>query len=153
MDDKLNIVDLAALELPQETVKLNNNQALVVMGIPYNQLLTAFKDNLHYLDLALQGDANAVTQLLEDQPRKVAYLIACGCGNDSKEAVEKALKMPTQYQAQILATIFKLTFPDGEMLGKFMAELEILLKTVVTGAVQHKVMMHLTGSGIKLPRP
>lgn len=150
MDDKLNVVDLAALELPQETVTLNDKQALVVGGIPYHQLLTAFKDNLHFLDLALKGDQNAVTQLLQDQPRKVAYLIACGCGDESKQAVEKALKLPTYYQAKIITTIFKLTFPDGDALGKFMAELEILIKEVVTSSVQHKMMMRLVGSGIKL---
>lgn len=152
MSDKINVVDLADLELPEEVVILNDNQGVKVKGIPYHQLLTAFKDNLHYLDLALQGREEAVTQLLEDQPRKVAYLIACGCGSDSVAAVEKALIMPTYHQAKIISTIFKLTFPDGEALGKFMAELETLLKQVVTGSVQQKMMMSLLASGIKPPK-
>lgn len=152
MSDELNIVDLANLELPEEIVTLNNNQKVRVVGVPYNELLTVFKDNVHYLDLALRGDPRAVTELLEEQPKKMAYLIAYATGNTDKAAVEVALKIPTHYQAKLIMAIFRLTFPDGEALGKFMAEVEALLKQIVTGSIQQKVVMSMLASGTKLPK-
>lgn len=150
MTEQLNIVDLAHLELPERIVTLNDNQSLKVNGVPYNELMGLFKDNLEYLDKALQGDPDAVTSLLEEQPQKVGELIAYACGaKGNAAAIANACKMGAFHQAKIVQAMFELTFPDGEALGKFMAEVEVLLKTIAVAGVQQKVLI---ASGIVQPQ-
>lgn len=141
---ELNIVDLAALELPSKVVPLNDNQHVRVNGVPYDQLMRLFQDNLECLDKALRGDPSAVTDLIENQPKKVGRLIAFATGNESDEAIAIACKLGAYHQAVIVKAMFELTFPDEEALGKFMAEVETLLKTIVAASVQQKVAL-ITG--------
>lgn len=153
MSEKLTVVDLADLEIPTEIVEVSETQAIEVTGVPYNELMRLFKDNIELLDKALQGDSSAVTDLIEEQPKRVGYLIAYAC-NGAEAPTEKqvaiACKLGAYTQGKIVQAMFNLTFPDPEALGKFMAEVETLWRTMVVAGIQQKVAI---ASGITRHKP
>lgn len=153
MTEKLNVVDLADLEIPTEIVQITETQAVEVSGVPYNELMRLFKDNIELLDQALRGDTDAVTNLIEEQPKRVGYLIAYACNNQqtpTEQQIAIACKLGAFRQGQIIQAMFNLTFPDPEALGKFLAEVETLWKTMVIAGIQQKVVI---ASGIAQPKP
>jgi hypothetical protein len=147
MSQELDIVDLMELEIPHTIVKLGN-QGLKVMGLPYHEMMDVFKGATDILGRILDGEAGVIESILHHDPTLVCKIIAKATGHNSPEAVEKVKRIPVQIQGEILINCFKLSFPDEELLGKLLAQVQNAM--VVIGA---QMALNRTSASAGLRKP
>ena len=121
MSQELNVVDLMDLEIPSDTVQVGQ-AVLVVYGLPYHEMMEAFKGATDVLASILDGAEGVIDSIINHNPDLVCKIIMKALGHDSAQALAKIKRLPVQAQGEILIKTFKLSFPDEELLGKLLAQ-------------------------------
>ena len=117
------MVDLLDIAPQSETVQIQGNAVSVAgvsaKGVAY--LLGRFPE----LRKLMVGQTVEANQLMGIGGDAVASIIAAGCGHPGDEKAEEvASKLPVDSQADLLATILRVTLPRG--LGPFVDKLTTL---------------------------
>jgi len=133
---RYELTDLQSLAETSTPVPVGNGKALMVYGLPFDQMMALFSGYLTYLDEILDPAGNfvktsdLVARMLTEAPELIARTICLACRYETSEQNMKwAANCAAGVQTAIVVEALQLTFPDGELLGKFWAQVEKLVGT------------------------
>lgn len=131
---RYEITDLQSLAEASALVPVGNGKAIMVYGLPFDQMMALFSGYLTYLDEILDPAGNfvktsdLVARMLMEAPELVARTICLACRYETSEKnLQWAANCVAGVQTAIVIEALQLTFPDGELLGKFWAQVEKLV--------------------------
>lgn len=148
------IVDLQALVDHHELVDVGHGKAIKVYGLPVHDMITLFDGFLTYIDEILDPNktsasiATIVQAMLSEAPELVGRVV---CRAQRLEINEKnidlCVRLPSGIQMAVVVAALNLTFPDGELLGKFWAGVERIVASFSSqAAAQLAALNTVSGS-------
>lgn len=132
---KYTVVDLATLAINHRVVPVNEKEAVLVYGLPFSDMMQLFASYTEYLDEMLDPagsfikTADIVSRMMTEAPELIGRIICNATRTEiNLNSLSWAASLPAGVQAIIITESLALTFPGGDLMGKFWGKLEDLVK-------------------------